>query len=294
MGYRSGFAALIGRPNAGKSTLLNDLMGRKIAIVTDKAQTTRNRIAGILSREEWQLILLDTPGIYKPQDALGRRMVDTAMRTLGEADVVYYLVDAARKYGAGEAFIIERLKKVKTPVFLLLNKMDCLKREELLPLIDFFRKLMDFRTIVPISALTGENVDVVLEETLPCLPEGPQYYSEESVTDQSERAMVAELIREKAMIAAREEVPYSVAVLVERMEARENGLVDIHAGIYVERESQKGILIGKDGGMLKRIGAQSRLEIEDLLGARVNLQLRVKLRKGWRNNERNLRDLELI
>ncbi|MDR1205500.1 MAG: GTPase Era [Peptococcaceae bacterium] len=294
MGHRSGFAALIGRPNAGKSTLLNYLIGQKIAIVTDKAQTTRNRIVGILSHEEWQLVFIDTPGIYKPKDMLGRKMVETAMNALNEADLVYYLVDAAKEYGAGEAFIIKRLKEAKVPVFLLLNKVDALKREELLPMIDFFRGLADFKAIVPISALTGENVDALLEETLSCLPEGPRYYPGDSVTDQPERVIAAELIREKAMTAARDEVPYSVAVLVEQMTTRENGLVDIYAVLFVERESQKGILIGKKGGMLKQIGVQSRQEIESLLGTRVNLQLRVKLREGWRNNEGQLRNLELV
>jgi GTP-binding protein Era len=294
MGHKSGFAALIGRPNAGKSTLLNSLIGQKIAIVTDKAQTTRNRILGILSREEWQLIFMDTPGIYKPGDMLGRRMVETALNALNEADVVYYLVDAAREYGAGEAFIIRRLREVRVPVFLLLNKVDCLRREALLPLIGFYRELLDFRAVVPVSALTGENLDALLEETLLCLPEGPRYYPEESVTDQPERVIVAELIREKAMTAVRDEVPYSVAVRVERMDTRENGLVDVHADIFVERESQKGILIGKNGGMLKQIGVRSRQEIESLLGTRVNLQLRVKLREGWRNNAGQLRDLELV
>jgi GTP-binding protein Era len=294
MGHRSGFAALIGRPNAGKSTLLNYLIGQKIAIVTDKAQTTRNRIVGILSHEEWQLVFIDTPGIYKPKDMLGRRMVETAMNALNEADVVYYLVDAVKEYGAGEAFITRRLKEVRVPVFLLLNKVDALKREELLPMIDFFRGTADFKAIVPISALTGENVDALLEETLPCLPEGPRYYPEDSVTDQPERMIAAELIREKAMIAARDEVPYSVAVLVERMSTRENGLVDIYAVLFVERESQKGVLIGKNGAMLKQIGTRSRQEIESLLGTRVNLQLRVKVREGWRNNEGQLRNLELV
>jgi GTP-binding protein Era len=294
MNHRSGFAALIGRPNAGKSTLLNYLIGQKIAIVTDKAQTTRNRIIGILSRERWQLVLMDTPGIHKPQDMLGRRMVETAMGTFKEADVVYYLVDAAQRFGPGEAFIIRHLKTLKVPVFLLLNKIDCLKRDPLLPLIDFFQKEMDFKAIVPISALTGENVEGVLEETWRCLPEGPRYYADQEVTDQTEQVIVAELIREQAIVATHEEVPYSVAVQVEQMKTREGGLMDIHACLLVERASQKGILIGKNGGMLKRIGIRSRREIEALLGAPVNLQLWVKLRAGWRNNQGKLHDLGFL
>jgi GTP-binding protein Era len=293
-GHRSGFAALIGRPNAGKSTLLNRLMGQKIAIVTEKAQTTRNRITGILSREAWQLILLDTPGIHKPKDRLGRKMVDIAIETLTQVDLIYYLVDATQKVGPGEAFIVARLREIQTPVFLLLNKIDRLKRDQLLPLMDFFRKEMDFRAIIPISALKGENMEQLIQETLLYLPEGPRYYAPDQVTDQPEQVIVGELIREKAIMATREEVPHSLAVQVEQIRVRENGLLDVHAIIFVERESQKGILIGKKGGVLKQIGIQSRKDIEALLGVHINLQLWVKLREGWRNHEGKLHDLGLL
>lgn len=288
--YRSGFVALIGRPNAGKSTLLNQLVGRKIAITSDKPQTTRNKILGILTKENWQMILLDTPGIHKPKDKLGEHMVKVAMNTLNEVDVIYYLVDASVSFGGGESFILEKLRKVKTPVFLLLNKIDLLEKPRLLPLIDFYRNRGDWQAIVPISALKGENIESLLDDTLRILPEGPRYYPEDAVTDQPERILIAELIREKAVQATREEIPHSLAVNIDYMQSRSQDLLDIGATVYVERDSQKGILIGKKGEMLKLIGSKARLDIERLLGNKIFLELWVKVKADWRNREGLLRE----
>ena len=289
--FRSGFIALIGRPNAGKSTLLNHLAGQKIAITSDKPQTTRNKILGILTEENWQMIFLDTPGIHKAKDKLGERMVGTALNTLNEADVVYYLIDATVPFGGGDAFIIEKLKRVNTPKFLLLNKIDLLEKTKILPLIDFYRGRGEWEGIVPVSALKGENIESLLAATRRILPAGPLYYPEDTVTDQPERILIAELIREKALQLTREEIPHALAVTVEQVKARSDDLLEISATIYVERDSQKGIVIGKRGEMLKLIGSKARLEIEGLLGNKVYLELWVKVKAGWRNRDNVLREL---
>lgn len=289
--FRSGFVALIGRPNAGKSTLLNNMIGQKIAIISDKPQTTRNRIVGVINGEESQVVLLDTPGIHKPKDKLGDSMVRVSLNTLDEVDVIYYLIDASVPFGGGDAFIIEKLKAIKTPVFLLLNKIDLLEKQQLLPLIDFYQQKREWQEIIPVSALKGENIRPLLEATLPYLQPGPRYYPDDTLTDQPERMLIAELIREKIIETTREEVPHSVAVTVEQIEDRGNGLIYIGATIYVERESQKGILIGKNGDKLKEIGSKARRDIERLLGSRAFLELWVKVKADWRNREGLLREL---
>lgn len=291
--HRFGIVTLIGRPNAGKSTLLNYLVGEKIAIVTDKPQTTRTRIMGILTDPDWQMVLLDTPGIHKPMDRLGQNMLDTAFSALEAADVVYYLVDATVDWGSGEAFLLQQLAKVKVPIFLLLNKVDLIPKEKLLPLIDFFRGKHDFKQIVPISAKKGDNIRVLLKETVKCLPEGPACYEEDEMTDQPERVLAAEMIREKAILATRQEVPYAIAVMVEQMKMRSETLMDIHAVLVVERDSQKGILIGKQGQTLKWIGTEARKDIEAMLGMPVNLQLWVRVKADWRNQPYQLKNLGL-
>ncbi len=288
--FRSGFAAIIGRPNAGKSTLLNNMIGKKIAITSDKPQTTRNRIVGIINNEAWQLVLLDTPGIHKPKDKFGDSMVKTALNTLNEVDVVYYLIDVSIPFGGGDAFVIEKLKMIKTPVFLLLNKIDLLEKVELLKIIDTFRTKMDWKEIIPVSALKGENINVLLDTTIKYIKPGPQYYPEDMPTDQPERILAAELIREKTIEATRDEVPHSIAVGVESMEKRNEDLVYISANIYVERESQKGIVIGKNGERLKNVGRKARTDIEKLLGSKVYLELWVKVKSDWRNKDAMLRE----
>lgn len=291
--HRFGSVALIGRPNAGKSTLLNYLVGEKVAIVTDKPQTTRTRIMGIVTKPEWQMVIFDTPGVHKPKDRLGKNMVDTAAGVLEVADVVYYIVDATAEFGAGEAYILQMLEKVKKPVFLLLNKVDLLAKEELLPIIAAFHERRQFDHIFPLSALKGDNIPDLLRATVEYFQPGPPCYDEDEMTDQPERVMIAEMIREKVMLATRQEVPYSVAVLVEKMTDRHENLMDIHAAIVVERSSQKGILIGKGGGTLKWIGTEARKDIEDLLGIQVNLQLWVRVKEDWRNKVHQLKELGL-
>jgi len=287
--FHSGFASIIGRPNAGKSTLLNQLAGTKLAIVSEKPQTTRNRILGVVNREQAQIVLIDTPGIHKPRHKLGEYMVKAARQSLKEVDVAVYVVDVMAEFGTGEQFIIDQLKGVKTPVFLVLNKIDCLSRTKLLPLMDFYRQQREFAEIVPISALKGENVSHLADLIVRYLPEGPRYYPEGMITDQPELFVVAELIREKALMLTREEVPHSLAVVVEQLQERGDNLVYINAVIHVERDSQKGILVGKSGGMLKEIGKLARADMERLFGSKVFLELWVKVKKDWRNSEAALR-----
>jgi GTP-binding protein Era len=289
--FKSGFAAIIGRPNVGKSTLLNRIAGRKIAIVSDKPQTTRNQIRGVYTDDSAQIVFLDTPGIHKPFSKLGDYMVKAAEGALDEVDVVLFLADASEQPGGGDRYIIERLKKTQTPVILVLNKIDKVPRDDILPLIDAYRKLHDFAEIVPISASRGDNVERLLELLTRYLPEGPMYYPPGQVTDHPERFICAELIREKILLRTREEVPHSVAVEIESMAADERGTVRIGAVIYVERDSQKGILIGKGGAMLKEIGRQAREEMERLLGSKIFLELWVKVKKDWRNHEAFLKSL---
>ncbi|UFJ43146.1 GTPase Era [Brevibacillus humidisoli] len=289
--YKSGFAAIIGRPNVGKSTLLNQIVGQKVAIMSNKPQTTRNKIRAVHTTERGQIIFLDTPGIHKPKSKLGDYMVTVAENSLNEVDLVLYVIDATEKYGPGEEYIIERLQQVKTPVFLVINKIDQVHPEALLPLIDEYRTRYEFQQIVPVSALEGNNTQALLDAIFEQLPEGPMYYPEDLVTDHPERFVAAELIREKVLHLTREEVPHSIAVTVEEMKRREDGqTVYIYAAIYVERTSQRGILIGKNGEMLREIGRRARVDIERLLGNKVYLELWVKVKKDWRNQERMLRN----
>ncbi|MFC4103962.1 GTPase Era [Paenibacillus xanthanilyticus] len=289
--FRSGFVAIIGRPNVGKSTLINEMIGQKIAIMSDKPQTTRNKIHGVYTADNYQIVFLDTPGIHKPQHKLGDFMNKSAVGTLGEVDAALFLIDAAEGLGGGDRFIIEQLKKVKTPVFLVMNKIDKIQPEALLPLITEYKDLHDFAEIVPISALQGNNISTLLQTLTKYLPEGPQYYPADQVTDHPEQFVVAELIREKILHMTREEVPHSIAVAIEDMKVQENGVVYIGAVIFVERDSQKGIVIGKQGAVLKEVGKQARKDIELLLGSRTFLELWVKVKKDWRNQDRMLKDL---
>lgn len=282
--YKSGFVTLIGRPNVGKSTLMNHLIGQKIAITTNKPQTTRNRIQTVLTTEEGQIVFVDTPGIHKAKNKLGEYMVNVAERTLNEVDVVVWLVEPSTFIGAGEKHIIEQLKKVKTPVILVINKVDMVKREEVFAFIDAYQKQYDFAAIVPVSARTGENTDELVKVLFQYLPYGPQFYDEDTITDQPQRQIVAEIIREKALHALNEEIPHGIAVAIDRMEFKRK-LVNIDATIICERDSHKGIIIGKQGAMLKKIGSNARFEIEKMLEMQVNLKLWVKVKKDWRDSD---------
>ena len=282
--YKSGFAALIGRPNVGKSTLMNHLIGQKIAITSEKPQTTRNRIQTVYTDQRGQIVFLDTPGIHKAKNKLGEYMVNVAESALKEVDVILWLVEPSTFIGAGERHIAEILGKVKTPVILVINKIDTLKdQDEVLTYMDAYRKVCDFAEIVPVSALRSRNTEKMTELIFKYLPYGPQYYDEDTVTDQPMRQIAAELIREKALRLLEEEIPHGIAVTIEAMKERKNGMFDIEANIVCERESHKGIIIGKGGSMLKKIGTAARIEIENLMGAKVNLQLWVKVRKEWRD-----------
>lgn len=284
--YKSGFVTLIGRPNVGKSTLMNHLIGQKIAITSDKPQTTRNRIQTVYTDERGQIIFLDTPGIHKAKNKLGEYMVDVAEHTLKEVDVILWLVEPTTFIGAGERHIAEQLSNVKTPVILVINKIDTLKKqEEILTFIDAYKDVCKFAEIVPLSALKEKNTDLLLELLFKYLPCGPMFYDEDTVTDQPMRQIAAELIREKALRLLDDEIPHGIAVTIEKMRERKNGIMDIEASIVCERESHKGIIIGKGGSMLKRIGTNARREIENMLEMQVNLQLWVKVRKEWRDSE---------
>lgn len=283
---KSGFATLIGRPNVGKSTLMNRLIGQKIAITSNKPQTTRNRIQTVYTCDQGQIIFLDTPGIHKAKNKLGEYMVNVAERTLREVDVILWLVEPSTFIGAGERHIAEQLKKAKTPVILVINKTDTVKREEILVFIDTYRKLYDFDEIVPVSALKGDNTDTLIEQIFKYLPYGPQYYDEDTVTDQPMRQIVAELIREKALRCLSDEIPHGIAVSIDKMKERSGGKVcDIDATIICEKDSHKGIIIGKQGAMLKKIGSAARYEIEHMMEMKVNLQLWVKVKKDWRDSD---------
>lgn len=282
--YKAGFATLIGRPNVGKSTLMNKLIGQKIAITSNKPQTTRNRIQTVYTSEEGQIVFLDTPGIHKAKNKLGDYMVGVAQRTLSEVDVILWLVEPTSYIGAGEQYIIEQLKKVKTPVILVINKIDTIKKDEVLPFIDTYRKELDFQEIVPVSALKGDNTDTLISCIMKYLPYGPAFYDEDTITDQPMRQIVSELIREKALRCLDEEIPHGVAVSIESMKYRKH-ICDIEATIVCERDSHKGIIIGKGGSMLKKIGSTARPDIEDLLETQVNLQLWVKVKKDWRDSD---------
>ncbi len=288
--FKSGFATLIGRPNVGKSTLMNHLIGQKIAITSNKPQTTRNRIQTMYTDEDCQIIFVDTPGIHKAKNKLGTYMVDVAEHTMGEVDVILWLVEPTTFIGAGERHILQQLKQVKTPVILIINKIDTVKKEEVLKFIDVYRREYDFAEIIPVSALKEMNLDSVISSVKKYLPYGPMYYDEDTVTDQPMRQIVAELIREKALRLLSDEIPHGIAVTVEKMSERQDGLYDIEATIVCERDSHKGIIIGKGGAMLKKIGSSARTEIENMMEARVNLQLWVKVRKEWRDSDLYLKN----
>lgn len=284
--YKSGFVTLIGRPNVGKSTLMNRLIGQKIAITSNKPQTTRNRIQTVYTCDEGQIIFLDTPGIHKAKNKLGEYMVSVAERTLKEVDVILWLVEPSTFIGAGEQHIAEQLRSVKTPVFLVINKIDTVEKAEILKFIAAYKDIVDFAEIIPVSALKGENTDDLLQAMMKYLPTGPQYYDEDTITDQPERQIVAEMIREKALRNLSDEIPHGIAVAIDRMHERPNGgIIDINATIVCERNSHKGIIIGKQGAMLKKIGSQARADMEALLDCKVNLKLWVKVKKDWRDSD---------
>ncbi len=284
--FRSGFVALIGRPNVGKSTLMNHLIGQKIAITSEKPQTTRNRIQTVYTDDRGQIIFLDTPGIHKAKNKLGEYMVNVAEGTLKEVDVVLWLVEPTTYIGAGEQHIAELLGRVKTPVILVINKIDTVKdKNDILKFIAAYKEVCGFAEIIPVSALKDQNTDKMTELIFKYLPYGPQYYDEDTVTDQPMRQIAAELIREKALRLLSDEIPHGIAVTIEKMSERKNGLFDIEATIICERDSHKGIIIGKGGVMLKKIGSAARIEIENLMGAHVNLRLWVKVRREWRDSE---------
>lgn len=283
---KSGFVTLIGRPNVGKSTLMNHLIGQKIAITSDKPQTTRNRIQTVYTDDRGQIIFLDTPGIHKAKNKLGQYMVNVAEHTLKEVDVILWLVEPATFIGAGERHIAEQLKNVKTPIILVINKIDTVKnQDEILTFIAAYKDVCDFAEIVPLSALKDKNTDLLTELIFKYLPYGPQFYDEDTVTDQPMRQIAAELIREKALRLLDDEIPHGIAVTIEKMKERKGGLIDIEASIVCERESHKGIIIGKGGSMLKKIGTSARMEIGNLMDTQVNLKLWVKVRKEWRDSD---------
>lgn len=287
--HLSGFIAVIGRPNVGKSTLINSLIGQKIAIMSDKPQTTRNRILCILTQPDAQIVFLDTPGIHKPKHKLGQYMVKAAEGTLKEVDVIFFVVDVTERMGSGEYYILERLQSTMRPVILVANKLDLIEKEQVLPIISHYTEKYPFAGVVPISARDETNLDRLLMEAKKHLPEGPQYYPEDMVTDQPERLIVAELVREKALQLTRDEVPHAIAVDIDEMTTRPNDDIYVRATLYVERDSQKGIIIGNHGSMLKQIGELARKDIQMLLGAKVFLDLWVKVKKDWRNRDNVLR-----
>lgn len=290
-GYRSGFVTIIGRPNVGKSTLMNHLIGQKIAITSNKAQTTRNRIQTVYTDEKGQIIFLDTPGINKARNKLGEYMLNVAESTLNEVDVILWLVEPSTFIGAGERYIIEQLAGVKTPVILVVNKIDTVSEEEIFQAIDKYKDVLAFAEIIPVSALKGRNTKDVIDSIMKYLPEGPRYYDEDTVTDQPERQIVAEIIREKALRLLDQEIPHGIAVVIDRMKDRPKGnIVDIDATIVCERDSHKGIIIGKQGAMLKKIGTKARMDMERLLDTKVNLKLWVKVKKDWRDSDTLLKN----
>jgi GTP-binding protein Era len=288
--FRSGYVSIIGRPNVGKSTLLNSILGEKIAIVTPKPQTTRNKIMGIKTLPDAQIIFIDTPGIHRPRHKLGETMVRTALEALNEVDVILFMVEPYEP-GKGDRAIIDLLKRVQSPVFLLINKIDIVKKSDILLIIDHFKGLYPFKEIIPVSAIKQDGISLLIKTIHDYLPSGPTYYPDDLITDQMERFMVSEIIREKAMDMTEEELPHSVAVEVAGWKEREDGLISISCNIYVEREGQKAIIIGKRGAMLKSIGSAARFDIEKLLNTKVFLELWVKVKKNWRNDKRLLNEL---
>ncbi len=290
--YKSGFVSIIGRPNVGKSTFLNRVIGQKIAIMSDKPQTTRNKIQGVFTEDDAQIVFIDTPGIHKPKHKLGDFMVKVAQDSIKDVDATLFMVNANEGFGRGDEFIIEKLQGSRSPVILVINKIDTIHPDQLFELINKYKDLYQFAEIVPISALQGNNVDRLLKVIKTYLPEGPQYYPANQVTDHPERFIISELIREKVLHLTREEVPHSIAVIIEQIERRPEGnAIYVNATIVVERSSQKGIIIGKQGSMLKEVGKRARLDIENLLDTKVFLELWVKVQKDWRNRMSQLRDL---
>lgn len=288
--FKSGFVAIVGRPNVGKSTFMNYVLGQKIAIMSDKAQTTRNKIQGVYTNQDCQIVFLDTPGIHKPKHELGNFMVESAYSALKEVDAVLFMVNAAEKRGPGDDFIIEKLKKIKTSVFLVLNKIDLISPDELLDRVESYQETIPFAGIIPISVLQGNNVQELMITLTNHLPEGPQYYPSDQITDHPEYFVVSELIREKILHLTKEEIPHSVAVTVDKMQKDEFDKVHVYANIIVERPTQKGIIIGKGGKLLKEIGVRARKDIEQLLGNKVYLELWVKVEKDWRKKKSHLQD----
>lgn len=288
--FKSGFISIIGRPNVGKSTFLNRVIGQKIAIMSDKPQTTRNKVQGVLTTDDAQMIFIDTPGIHKPKHKLGEFMLKVSKNALREVEVIMFMINAEQKLGPGDEYVMEMLKGTKTPVFLVVNKIDAIHPDEVLAKIEEYRTAFDFAEIIPISALQGNNVERLLETIKKYLPEGPQYYPADQVTDHPERFIIAEMIREKVLHLTRDEVPHSIAVEIEKIRRDENEKVRVTASIIVERDSQKGIIIGKRGAMLKDIGIRARKDIENLLGSKVYLELWVKVQKDWRDRSSQLRD----
>lgn len=286
--FNSGFVSIVGRPNVGKSTLLNNIIGEKITITSDKAQTTRNQIQGIYTTDKEQIVFIDTPGIHKPKHQLGHFMVRTALSTLNEVDIVLFMINVSEKMGPGDKFIMEKLKNTSTPVFLVLNQIDKVHPDELLPIIESYQNEMEFKEIIPVSAINGNNVDRLLEVVSSYLEAGPQYYPSDQVSDHPEYFIVSEFVREKILELTREEIPHSVAVVTESMERADDEIIDIRVVINVERKSQKGIVIGKGGKLLKEVGTRARKDIEKLLGSRVFLELFVKVEDDWRDSSRDL------
>lgn len=288
--FKSGFVAIVGRPNVGKSTFMNYVLGQKIAIMSDKAQTTRNKIQGVYTKDNAQIVFLDTPGIHKPKHELGELMVKSAYSALKEVDAVLFMVNVSEKRGPGDDFIIEKLKGIKTPIFLVLNKIDLVTPEVLLERVESYKDALDFAGVFPISVLQGNNVNELMEALIEALPEGPQYYPADQITDHPEYFVVSELIREKILQLTQEEIPHSVAVTVDKMQKDEFDKVHVYANIIVERKSQKGIIIGKGGRLLKEIGTRARRDIQQLLGNKVYLELWVKVEKDWRKRKSNLQE----
>ncbi|WP_106449454.1 GTPase Era [Trichococcus alkaliphilus] len=289
-GFKSGFVSIIGRPNVGKSTLLNRIVGQKVAIMSDVPQTTRNKIQGVVTSDDSQIVFIDTPGIHKPQTRLNDFMLKSAYSTFNEVDLVLFMVNAAEKRGAGDNFILEKLKNLRTPKFLIINKIDQVKPEELLKIIMDYTSDNEFNEVVPISAIQGNNVDEMMATIKKYMPEGPQFYPDDQITDHPEYFVVSEFIREKILQLTKEEVPHSVAVVVESMLRNEDDKVHVHATIIVDRASQKGIIIGKGGKMLKEIGVRARRDIEAMLGDKIYLELWVKVQKDWRDKQSYLQD----
>lgn len=290
--FKSGFITIIGRPNVGKSTLLNKLVGEKMAIMSDKPQTTRNQIQCIVTGENYQLIFIDTPGIHKPQHKLGEYMVNAAQTSFSDVDVVLFVVECDANVGLGDKYIIEQLANIKTPVILILNKVDLTEKSEVLNVINAYKDLYNFSSIIPISAFNNEGVNIVIDEIIKIVPEGPKYFPDDMITDQLEKQVVSEMIREKILHLMQDEVPHGIAIDVIGMKERKNKkIMDIEANIYCEKDSHKGMIIGKEGSMLKKVGLRSRIDIERFLGIQVNLKLWVKVKADWRNDENMLKNL---